>query len=156
MLLPFRGAISFCFPTFGVALGKGYSSVDAARNELMLQLAEFNAGIDRFAEKNVYIAALKGKLASSSTSSSDRLNPVAFWGYFLLKAPEFAESVIALLTCSSTEAAVERSFSAQKFVHSPLRYLNVEFCCIHMLGLTQSSFSNVLGIGYYMKMLSLK
>jgi hypothetical protein len=58
---------------------------------------------------------------SDFTSSSGRIDVKGVWGMFRGKVPELYACVTALLSITASEAAVERSFSAQDIVHSKRR-----------------------------------
>ncbi len=48
-------------------------------------------------------------------------SPIEFWGTHIDDYPELAITALAILNINPTEEAVERSFSLQKLVHTPLR-----------------------------------
>lgn len=86
------------------------------RDILTEQLAEFNGRQGIFAGLDEHKASLQRRAARESES---RWQPKLLW--LLYPTSELARVAIALLSVSASEAAVERTFSAQAAVHNKLR-----------------------------------
>jgi hypothetical protein len=95
------------------------SNMQQARNDALLEWSNFigrSAG-SCFDQLDDEIAALRTK----HSSQGHRFNPRAVWNLHLLHSPIIAHAAVALLSVAGSEAAVERSFSAQGIVHSDRR-----------------------------------
>jgi hypothetical protein len=69
-----------------------------------------------FAQRNNQFINLVTRIKSSETQ-----HPKSVWGTYLYSAAELAIVALAILSIGSSEAAVERTFSLQKLVHSNRR-----------------------------------
>jgi hypothetical protein len=70
---------------------------------------------------NVHMANVSADDVSQATVSHSYWNPKSVWAYHSGSAYELCTAAIALLSVAGSEAAVERSFSAQDIVHSKRR-----------------------------------
>lgn len=84
------------------------------RDVLTEQLAEFNGRLGSFAGLDALKASLQRRAAADG-----QWQPKLLW--LLFPHSELARVAVALLSISASEAAVERTFSAQAAVHSKLR-----------------------------------
>jgi hypothetical protein len=87
---------------------------------LSLQWAEFVNSNGIFARRKVELENIKKHLDGGGVHKGDEL--AAFWRHYQsTRAPHLANVALSLLSICATEAAVERSFSAQSLVHSKTR-----------------------------------
>ena len=89
----------------------GVKTLQDVRDELTMQLAQFNAREGMFASLDEDKSAI--------ARQAGEFNPRLVWS--LYAESTLARVALVLLSVSASEAAVERSFSAQAFVHSKER-----------------------------------
>ncbi len=92
----------------------GDDSQQQLMDALRSQLAEFNGRIGEFAELDNEIDSIKRNSAASKV-----WEPRKVW--FLHPGLQLSSVALALLSCSASEAAVERTFSQQGMIHSKSR-----------------------------------
>lgn len=110
---------------FIVSFGSAYLSFYQLRDEskeqladaLTMQIADFNGREGEFIELKQHIATMKR--ATTTGLENTQWNPRKVW--LLYPQNPLAAVATALLSVSASEAAVERTFSAQGLVHSKLR-----------------------------------
>lgn len=97
--------------------------VDTAASELTLQLAEFKGRSDRFADLSVNIARVREESYRRCTKEGKALSwqPKTVWHLYSSAYAALSAVALALLSVSASEAAVERTFSAQGDIHSDKR-----------------------------------
>ena len=93
------------------------ASRSAAAETALLEWSDFNGRAGCFDRVDEEVRMLR---ASHSTRGS-QFDPRTVWRLHLLEAPVISQAAIALLSVAGSEAAVERTFSAQGLVHSSRR-----------------------------------
>ena len=100
-------------------LSRSVHLVDATREQiaaaLTLQIADFNGREGVFADLSKQIAVVK-----SATTINETWSPRKVWLWYE-QSVDLAAVAIALLSVAASEAAVERTFSAQALVHNKRR-----------------------------------
>jgi hypothetical protein len=100
--------------SFGVKFMKFFnlcSDVDALEGNLLLQVGQFSSRSGKFQGLTAHIEKTKAVSAGS-------WNPIDVWSFYSV---ELATVARALLTMPASEAAVERTFSAQDSIHTKKR-----------------------------------
>ena len=88
-------------------------NADEVRRQLKIQWSDLSRRQGSFVSLD--------KEITDFTSSAGLVDVKGVWGMFKGKAPELHACAMALLSITASEAAVERSFSAQDIVHSKRR-----------------------------------
>ncbi len=93
------------------------------RQALRVQLSDFHARLNAFETTDAVVEQLK------EDHDATGFNPLHFWSRVDIRnvSPELCQVALAILACGATEAATERSFSAQKLVHTNLRNRMADF-----------------------------
>ena len=99
------------------------------RARLLVQVAQFMGRAGPFSNLDEEVDQMKAQqLLDNSTQSKDGKtiswwDPKLTWHFHLASSPELALTAIALLSVTASEAAVERTFSAQDAIHTKKRNL---------------------------------
>ena len=102
-----------------------HEHTDDIRAAVRQQYANFMGSAALFNDIQSTATEMRSRQAAVSPPSQDThysfWNPKSVWYLYLHGAPELATAAIALLSVAGSEAACERSFSAQSLVHTKQR-----------------------------------